>query len=164
MAKDSQLRVVCFCRKQKVHVRKSSGHLYNTSRSIEGHYFDFLQELQLGKKQWAIGPFNPVEICKKPDEKRHKCLEWPMHSDQLRNAALITKVLQNGTIVEDWDEGNDLVESLIIENAVKKLMASREGDEMRKRAAQFSDAIKKSVAEGGVSRIELDSFVAHITR
>ncbi|KAK1386609.1 Glycosyltransferase [Heracleum sosnowskyi] len=271
-----------FAEKQKVHVRKISGHLYNTSRSIEGYYFDLLQELQLSKKQWAIGPFNPVEICKKPDDKRHKCLEWldsqtsnsvifvsfgtttsltnkqahalavglekscqkfiwvlrdadrvdiftgevrkpelpegyedrilkanqgmivrdwapqleilahtftggfmshcgwnsclesitmgvpiaawPMHSDQPRNAALITKVLQSGTIVKDWDERNDLVESLIIENAVKKLMASREGDEMRKRAAQFSDAIKKSVAEGGVSHIELDSFVAHITR
>lgn len=56
------------------------------------------------------------------------------------------------------------MESFTIENAVKKLMASTEGDEMRKRAAECSDAIKKSVAEGGVRRIELDSFVAHITR
>lgn len=271
-----------FAEKQEVHAKNSSGYLYNTSRAIEGHYFDLLKELQVCKKQWAIGPFNPVEICKKPDEQRHKCLEWldnqasnsviyvsfgtttsltdeqihalaaglenscqkfiwvlrdadrgdiftggvrklqlpdgyedrilkanqgmivrdwapqleilahtstggfmshcgwnsclesitmgvpiatwPMHSDQPRNAALITKVLQIGTVVKDWDKRNELVESFTIENAVKKLMASTEGDEMRKRAAECSDAIKKSVAEGGVRRIELDSFVAHITR
>lgn len=35
---------------------------------------------------------------------------------------------------------------------------------MRKRAVEFSDAIKKSVAEGGVRDIELDSFVTHIAR
>lgn len=65
-----------FAEKQEVHAKNSSGHLYNTSRAIEGHYFDLLKELQVCKKQWAIGPFNPVEICKKPDEQRHKCLEW----------------------------------------------------------------------------------------
>ncbi|KAL1827818.1 hypothetical protein ACET3Z_006230 [Daucus carota] len=268
--------------KQQVHLKKCSGHLHNTSRLIEGHYLDLLQKLQNDKKQWAIGPFNPVEISRDSEETRHKCLEWldnqashsvlfvsfgtttslsdeqvhalavglenssqkfiwvlreadrgdiftgevrkpelpegyedritkadqgvivrdwapqleilahastggfmshcgwnsclesitmgvpmatwPMHSDQPRNAVLITKVLQVGTMVKDWAQGNELVESLVIETAVIKLMASSEGDEMRKRAAEFSEGIKKSVTEGGVRCIELDSFIAHITR
>ncbi|XP_074353848.1 zeatin O-glucosyltransferase-like [Apium graveolens] len=251
-------------------------------RAIEGHYFDLLHLLQADKKQWAIGPFNPVDIFQKPDQQRHECLKWldnqasssviyvsfgtttclsdeqihaialglensgqkfiwvlrdadkgniftgdvrkselpigyedrlleagqgvivrgwapqleilshastggfmshcgwnsclesmsmgvpiaawPMHSDQPRNAMLITKILKLGIVVKDWTPHKDLVESLHIENAVKKLIASKEGDEMRERAAELRNDIKKSVAEGGVSRLELDSFIDHITR
>ena len=268
--------------KQEIHVEKSSGEIYNTSRAIEGYYLDLYQKLHVNKKHWAIGPFNPVDICEKPDQERHKCLKWlddqasnsviyvsfgtttcltdeqihaialglensgqkfiwvlrdadkgdifsgdvrkaelptgyedrilqgkqgmivrdwapqleilahtstggfmshcgwnsclesltmgvpmatwPMHSDQPRNSELITKVLKLGTAVKDWTPGNNLVESFHIENAVKKLIASKQGDEMRKRAAELRNDIKESVAEGGVSRQELDSFIDHITR
>ncbi|KAL8147317.1 zeatin O-glucosyltransferase-like [Apium graveolens] len=268
--------------KQEIHVEKSSGEIFNTSRAIEGHYLDLLRTLQVTKKHWAIGPFNPVDICQKPNKKRHKCLEWldnqasssviyvsfgtttcltdkqihaiavglensgqkfiwilrdadkgdiftgdvrkaelptgyedrileagqgmivrdwapqleilahtstggfmshcgwnsclesltmgvpmatwPMHSDQPRNSELITKVLKLGIVVKGWTRENDLVGSLQIANAVKKLIASKEGDEMRKRAADYKNAIRESVAEGGVSRLELDSFIDHITR
>ena len=273
--------LLAFVEKQQLFLKNISGHLYNTSTLIEGHYFNLLEELQLCQRQWALGPFIPVEICRKTDQ-QHKCLDWldsqalnsviyvsfgtttslsdeevqalavgienscqkflwvlrdadtvdlftgevrkpalpegfedrilkanqgmivrdwapqleilahtsvggfmshcgwnsclesitmgvpmaawPMHSDQPRNAVLITKILQTGTIVKEWEEGNALLESSIITNAVKKLMASREGDEMRKRSAELSETIKKSVAEGGVRGTELDSFVAHITR
>ncbi|KAK1397494.1 Glycosyltransferase [Heracleum sosnowskyi] len=273
---------IAFGEKQQIHLKNSSGELYNTSRAIEGHYFDLLHQLQVDKKQWAIGPFNPVDIFEKPDHQRHGCLKWldnqasnsviyvsfgtttclsdeqiqaiavglensgqkfiwvlrdadkgdiftrdvrksdlpmgyedrilearqgmivrgwapqleilahastggfmshcgwnsclesmsmgvpiatwPMHSDQPRNAVLITKVLKLGIVVKDWTPGNDLVESLHIENAVKKLIASKEGDEIRKRAVALRIDIKKSVAKGGVSRLELDSFIDHITR
>ncbi|WOH00068.1 hypothetical protein DCAR_0519424 [Daucus carota subsp. sativus] len=268
--------------KQQICVKNSSGELYNTSRSIEGHYFDLLQKFQPDKKQWAIGPFNPVDIFEKPDQQRHECLQWldnqasnsviyvsfgtttsltdeqihaiavglenggqkfiwvlrdadkgdifggdvrkselpmgyedriletgqgmivrgwapqleilahastggfmshcgwnsclesltmgvpmatwPMHSDQPRNAVLISKVLKVGIVVKEWTPGHDLVESFYIENAVKKLISSTEGHEMRKRAADLRNAIKKSVAQGGVSRLELDSFIDHIMR
>ncbi|KAL8147313.1 zeatin O-glucosyltransferase-like [Apium graveolens] len=273
---------LAFWNKQQVHAKNSSGELYNTSRAIEGHYFDLLHQLQVDKKRWGIGPFNPVDIIEKPDQERHKCLKWldnqapnsviyvsfgtttcltdeqiyniavglensgnkfiwvlrdadkgdiftgdvrrpelpmgyedrikeagqgmivrgwapqleilahactggfmshcgwnsclesmsmgvpiaawPMHSDQPRNAMLITKVLSLGIVVKNLTPANDLVEALHIENAVKKLIASEEGDEMRKRAAELRSNIKKSIAEGGVSRLELDSFIDHITR
>ncbi|KAA8517128.1 hypothetical protein F0562_017421 [Nyssa sinensis] len=169
------------------------------------------------KKQWAIGPFNPVAISDdKKSNQRHKSLKWldkqapnsvvfvsfgtttslsdeqikelaiglekseqkfiwsitmgvpiaawPMHSDQPTNAVLVTKVLKVGVVVKDWARQGELVTSLTVEEAVRRLMASKEGNEIRKRAAEFGGAVRQSVAEGGVSRMELDSFIAHIIR
>ncbi|KAA8518130.1 hypothetical protein F0562_015604 [Nyssa sinensis] len=89
---------------------------------------------------------------------------WPMHSDQPNNTVLITKLLKVGLVVKDWARRNELVTSLMVEKDVKKLMASKEGDEIRRRAAELGGAIRRSVAEGGQSRMELDSFITHITR
>ena len=58
---------------------------------------------------------------------------------------------------------NELVTSTTIAEAVTRLMASKEGEEVRKRAEELGVATQQSVEEGGVSRMELDSFVAHIT-
>lgn len=85
---------------------------------------------------------------------------WPMHSDQPHNALLVTKVLRIGVVVRDWALGNEMIQSLTIENAVRELMASREGEEMRKRTAELGMAVKRSVAEGG----EMNDFIAHIRR
>ncbi|XP_059668395.1 zeatin O-glucosyltransferase-like [Cornus florida] len=89
---------------------------------------------------------------------------WPMHSDQPRNAVLIAKLLKVGVVVKDWARRAELVDSLTIETAVRRLMGSKEGEEIRKRAAEFGREVRKAVEEGGVSRLELDSFIAHITR
>ncbi|KAA8517140.1 hypothetical protein F0562_017433 [Nyssa sinensis] len=89
---------------------------------------------------------------------------WPMHSDQPRNAVLVTKVLKVGVEIKDWARQGELVTSLTVEEAVKRLMASKEGDDIRKRVVELGGAVRQSVAEGGVSRMELDSFIAHITR
>ena len=43
-------------------------------------------------------------------------------------------------------------------------MASEEGEELRKRAKELGDAAKQSVKEEGVSHMELDSFIARITK
>uniref|UniRef100_A0A5B7AP14 Glycosyltransferase n=1 Tax=Davidia involucrata TaxID=16924 RepID=A0A5B7AP14_DAVIN len=261
----------------------NSGNLYNACKVIERPYIDVLATEQIygTQRQWAIGPFNPVDISdNKKSNQRHKCLEWldkqgpnsvifvsfgtttslsdeqikelaigleqteqkfiwvlrdadkgdvfsgevrraelpkgfeervkgkgmvvrdwapqleilghpstggfmshcgwnscmesltmgvpiaawPMHSDQPRNTALITKVLKVGVVVKDWARQDELVTSSMVEEAVKRLMASKEGDEIRKRAAELGGAVRQSVAEGGVSRMELDSFIAHITR
>ncbi|XP_030452870.1 zeatin O-xylosyltransferase-like [Syzygium oleosum] len=91
-------------------------------------------------------------------------LAWPMHSDQPRNAVLITRVLKIGLIVKDWMNQDDVVKSSTIEGAVKALMASEEGEQMRKRAAELGAAVRGSMDEGGVSRAELDSFISHISR
>lgn len=88
---------------------------------------------------------------------------WPIHSDQPRNTVLITKVLKIGIVVRDWVNRDKLLSAVKIENAVRNLMGSAEGDELRRRVAEMSDAVKKSVMNGA-NRKEMDSFVAHITR
>lgn len=87
---------------------------------------------------------------------------WPMHSDQPRNTILITQVLKVGLAVKE--DSQDVVASSTIEKVVRRLMASEEGDETRKRAAELGGILKRSLDEGGVSRMELDSFIAHISR
>ncbi|KAF7846842.1 hypothetical protein BT93_L3678 [Corymbia citriodora subsp. variegata] len=69
-----------------------------------------------------------------------------------------------GLIVKDWMSHDDVVKSSTIEGTVKALMASEEGEEMRKRAAELGAAVRASMDEGGVSRAELDSLIAHISR
>ncbi|KAE9585277.1 putative trans-zeatin O-beta-D-glucosyltransferase [Lupinus albus] len=89
---------------------------------------------------------------------------WPMHSDQPRNRVLVTELLKVGLVVKDWAQRDELVRSTTIENAVRRLMATKEGDEMRERAMNLKSLILKSMDEGGVSSLEMDSFIAHITR
>nr|GMC88670.1 zeatin O-glucosyltransferase-like [Ipomoea batatas] len=88
---------------------------------------------------------------------------WPMHSDQPRNAMLITKVLKMGVEVDDCSS-REMVRSQRIADGVKRLMGSREGDEMRRRAEELSRKVKVSVMDGGAARMEMDSFISHITR
>ncbi|KAK4345969.1 hypothetical protein RND71_036145 [Anisodus tanguticus] len=85
---------------------------------------------------------------------------WPMHSDQPRNAILVTEVLKIGVVLKDWAKRDELVSSIEVEKCVKRLMDSKEGDEIRQRAMVLS----KSVVDGGGSSKEMDSFIAHITR
>uniref|UniRef100_M1DFL2 Glucosyltransferase n=1 Tax=Solanum tuberosum TaxID=4113 RepID=M1DFL2_SOLTU len=89
---------------------------------------------------------------------------WPMHSDQPRNGFLVTEVLKIGLIVREWEKREELVNASTIENVVRKLMASEEGNVIRKRAEELGEAVRQSTEKGGTSRIELDSFIAHITR
>lgn len=88
---------------------------------------------------------------------------WPMHSDQPRNASLITKVLKVGVNVRGWEKRDELGTSAMIEQAVRRLMGSKEGDEIRMRAVELGGAVRQSMAEGGDTRLELDSFIAHLT-
>ncbi|GMY21369.1 zeatin o-glucosyltransferase [Fagus crenata] len=69
-----------------------------------------------------------------------------------------------GPFNPDWSRRDQLVTSSTVENVVKTLMASKEGDEIRKRAVDMGKAIRQAMDEGGVSRLELDSFITHITR
>ncbi|CAJ1967615.1 unnamed protein product [Sphenostylis stenocarpa] len=89
---------------------------------------------------------------------------WPMHSDQPINAVLITEVLKVGLVVKDWAQRSSLVSASAVENGVRRLMETKEGDEMRERAATLKNGIHRSMEEGGVSRMEMDSFIAHITK
>jgi hypothetical protein len=73
-------------------------------------------------------------------------------------------VFKVGLVVKDWAKRDELSAAADIENAVRTLMETKEGDEMRERAMDLKNAIRISLQEGGVSRMEMDSFIAHITR
>ncbi|XP_073132497.1 zeatin O-glucosyltransferase-like [Henckelia pumila] len=88
---------------------------------------------------------------------------WPMHSDQPRNGFLIAEIMKVGIVVREWDPSGEVVKASTIANVVKKLMASEDGETIRKRAEKLGAALRRSTEEGGASRLELDSFVAHIT-
>ncbi|KAI3830182.1 hypothetical protein L1987_04316 [Smallanthus sonchifolius] len=89
---------------------------------------------------------------------------WPMHSDQPINATLITDVLKIGVNVGDWGRGGEVVTSSVIEKTIRKLMDSDEGNEIRMRAKKIGEDVRQSVEEGGVTRVEINAFVDHITR
>ncbi|KAK9671094.1 hypothetical protein RND81_12G006600 [Saponaria officinalis] len=89
---------------------------------------------------------------------------WPMHYDQPKNSVLVTQVLGIGTLVRDWGDRTNVIASTTIENVVVKLMMSEEGREIRRRAAELGRRVQESVAKGGSSRLEVDNFIAHITR
>ncbi|KAK4392480.1 Zeatin O-xylosyltransferase [Sesamum angolense] len=89
---------------------------------------------------------------------------WPMHSDQPRNTMFVTQVLKIGIAVMDWEQRTEPVQASAIENAVRRLMASEEGDAIRKWVEELAATLRQATEPGGASRLELDSFVAHITR
>ncbi|KAM3339090.1 zeatin O-glucosyltransferase-like [Capsicum galapagoense] len=89
---------------------------------------------------------------------------WPMDSDQPSNSFLVTEILKIGLIVREWEKREELVRASTIENVVRTLMRSKEGDAIRQRAEELGEAVRRSTEKGGASRMELDSFIAHITR
>lgn len=90
---------------------------------------------------------------------------WPMHSEQPLNAILISRVLRIGVLVRECTvQINEIVKSEAIEEAVRRLMGSAEGEEMRQRAAQLSNAVQQAVKENGSTASEIANFIAHITR
>lgn len=89
---------------------------------------------------------------------------WPVHSDQPKNSVLVTEVWKAGVVVRDWACCEEVVKSSVVEEALRRLMASDEGKVIRKRAMELGIAVRDSVSSGGTSCLEMDSFVSHITR
>ncbi|CAA6655388.1 unnamed protein product [Spirodela intermedia] len=89
---------------------------------------------------------------------------WPMHSDQPRNALLLTELLKVGVPVQDWRRREETVPSAAVEAAIRRVMATGEGKEIRKRAQAVGATIRSSVSEGGASCDELQSLISYITR
>lgn len=48
---------------------------------------------------------------------------------------------QDWLLVEDWAQRDEIATSKIVESAVNRLMASAEGDEINKRAAELGDVV-----------------------
>lgn len=69
-----------FIKNEYDYLKFNSGRIYNTCKVIEGPFLDLLSKEQISnnKKQWALGPFNPVLVQHgtKGSNKRHKCLSW----------------------------------------------------------------------------------------
>ncbi|KAL3324803.1 hypothetical protein AABB24_038749 [Solanum stoloniferum] len=72
--------VIEFARKQ-INVIQDAGNIYSTSRVIDGMYLDLTEKMSISKdfKNWALGPFNPVNLefdKKETAIDRHYSLEW----------------------------------------------------------------------------------------
>ncbi|KAL3569205.1 hypothetical protein D5086_029095 [Populus alba] len=163
----------------------NTGRVYNTCKLVESAYLDFLEKdtIKEGIKHWALGPFNPVTIPES-SKKQHFCLEWldkqakntviyvsfgtttTFDDEQIKELAIGLRESKKKFIwvLRDGDKGDVFNGEERRTELPKGLMASTEGDEMRKRAAEMGESVRGSVAEGGVSRMEMESFIAHITR
>lgn len=95
----------------------------------------------------------------------NSCVEsiaaWPTHSDQPTNAALVADILKTGIAVMEWKDREEVVRAEKIESVVRRLMASEEGERIRKKAEEMGAAVREAAGE---VRLQLDSFIAHIAR
>ncbi|KAG1354832.1 putative Zeatin O-glucosyltransferase [Cocos nucifera] len=92
-------------------------------------------------------------------------LTWPMHSDQPRNALLVTRVLRVGITARDWARRNEVVTAAAIRDSIVRLMVSEEGmKEVRARAKAVGGVVRQAMTESGTSRADFDAFITHITK
>ncbi|XP_038982744.1 putative cis-zeatin O-glucosyltransferase [Phoenix dactylifera] len=91
-------------------------------------------------------------------------MAWPMHSDQPSNAVLVTEFLKVGVVAREWARRKEILPAGEIEESIKRVMVSQEGQEIRRRAKALGNAVREAASEGGSSRAELDSFIAHVSR
>ncbi|KAL5708259.1 cis-zeatin O-beta-D-glucosyltransferase [Ranunculus cassubicifolius] len=89
---------------------------------------------------------------------------WPMHSDQPRNALLITEILKVGVMVREWVRREELISSEDIERSIRQLMVSDEGNIMREKARDLAVNVCRAISDGGTSIAQLESFISHISR
>ncbi|KAH0735854.1 hypothetical protein KY285_011561 [Solanum tuberosum] len=89
---------------------------------------------------------------------------WPIQVDQPYNAVFVTNVLKIGISVRSWARREELVTATTIEKAVRTLMGTPEGEEIRQRAIELSNKIKNSVSHGGIAQKERESFISCITK
>ncbi|CAN4097843.1 unnamed protein product [Withania somnifera] len=87
----------------------------------------------------------------------------PMTVDQPYHTLLVTNVWKIGVSVWSWARRKETVPAVAIEKAVKTLMGSPEGKEMRQRVVELRDKIKNSVSHGGLAQKEMESFISYIT-
>ncbi|GLJ41410.1 hypothetical protein SUGI_0857140 [Cryptomeria japonica] len=93
-------------------------------------------------------------------------LAWPLHSDQFANSALITSELKAGVQVKEWQNAkeNEMVSAEEVEKAVKRLMRSEEGMQVRKRVQELRNEARKAVGDGGSSWKDVDSLLHHFSQ
>lgn len=150
---------------------------YNTSVELPKGYEDRIKGRGLVVREWApqleilshkaTGGFMSHcgwNSCMESISMGVPIIAWPMHSDQPTNAVLVTSILKVGLTVKDWELRGKMVVAEDVEKAVRRLMGTNEGEEIRRRAMEMGEGVRESVMEGGVSLLQLQSFIAHITR
>ncbi|KAG8390622.1 hypothetical protein BUALT_Bualt01G0102600 [Buddleja alternifolia] len=70
-------------------------------------------------------------------------------------------VLKIGVEVLDWEHREEIVSADTVDKALRTLMASEEGEKIRKRAKDLGNTVKHSLMESGN---EMDLFIAQIAR
>ncbi|XP_015077379.2 zeatin O-glucosyltransferase-like [Solanum pennellii] len=88
----------------------------------------------------------------------------PMTVDQPYHTLLVSNVWKIGVSVWSWARRKEIVPAVAIEKAVKTLMGTPEGEEMRQRVVELRDNIKKSVSHGGLAYKEMESFISYIIK
>ncbi|GLJ55907.1 hypothetical protein SUGI_1200240 [Cryptomeria japonica] len=90
---------------------------------------------------------------------------WPLHSDQFANAKLLACELKIGVEVKEWSntEEYEMVSAEEVQVAVKRLMVSEEGMQMRKRAQDLRAQTRMAIADGGSSSDQFDSLIDHFS-
>ncbi|MCE2055723.1 hypothetical protein HAX54_043277 [Datura stramonium] len=123
-----------------------------------------IKELAMGLEQskqkfiWVLRDADEGVIF--TGEARTKRLELPEgFEERVKGVGLVPLGLC--TLTKKREE---LVTASTIENVVRKLMASEEGNAIRKRAEELGESVRRSTEKGGVSQKELESLVEHITR
>ncbi|XP_020151720.1 DIMBOA UDP-glucosyltransferase BX9-like [Aegilops tauschii subsp. strangulata] len=81
----------------------------------------------------------------------------PCFGDQMGNARYVEHVWRAGIALD-----GGVLERGAVERAVRRLMRSEEGEEMRGRARELGSRAAEAIAEGGSSRHSVDKLVNHI--
>ncbi|KAH7690714.1 cis-zeatin O-glucosyltransferase protein [Dioscorea alata] len=90
-------------------------------------------------------------------------LTWPMHTDQPRNALLITEYLKVGVMVREWEKRDEVLKWEKVDETIRKVMVHEEGVEIRRRAKELGESIRSGTMEGGSSHEQLSAFIDYIS-
>ncbi|KAI3806577.1 hypothetical protein L1987_22486 [Smallanthus sonchifolius] len=73
---------------------------------------------------------------------------WPIHSDQPRNAFLLVDVLKVALFMREWACRDELLTSVMVEKVVRKLMDTKEGAAVRRRAVDLGGELRRAAWSG----------------
>ena len=90
-------------------------------------------------------------------------LTWPMHSDQPRNALLITEYLKVGVMVREWEKRDEVLKWEKVDEAIRKVMVDEDRVAIRRRAEELGEKIRVGTKEGGSSYKQLLAFTDYIS-
>ncbi|PHT52343.1 hypothetical protein CQW23_06805 [Capsicum baccatum] len=126
-----------------------------------------INELALGLEQsnhrfiWVLRKGEKAEKLKEEDGK----IELPEgFEERVEGRGMAVKWAPQLEILRHPSTGGFMGHSSTIEKAVKTLMGTKEGEEMRQRAAEMSKKIKSSVTDGGPARKAMESFISNIIK
>ncbi|XP_052185681.1 UDP-glycosyltransferase 76B1-like isoform X3 [Diospyros lotus] len=81
----------------------------------------------------------------------------PFFGDQMTNARYVKDVWRNGLVFEP-----DEMKRGEVEETIRRLMAEKEGEDMRERALWLKEKVELSLSQGGSSHHSLESLVTYI--